>query len=165
MKSSPYLRPAHRLADVVAAIQVMGTYPWASRKVEDWPKSLGEPMGNDGWAVIFKNHPEIFRFTDKGWVSLRWRHGYLKTFDTRRGREISEVERDSLTAAEVDALTHKPLTSDQIEALIRIALDFHVRAIAYEQERRWPAPLICGLISAVLSLVGVILGAYITSRC
>jgi|ERR1035441_7667477 hypothetical protein len=160
---SPYLENDSRLAEIIGAIQVMSIYKWASRKSEVWQKSLGEPLGANDWPTVFKEHPEFFRFTKDGWVSLRWRHGYLKTFDPTQGRELSETQVAELTPEQRDALTHKPLTTDQTEALIKTALDFHARAIAHEQERRWRIPFLFGVLTAVLAFAGAILGAYIKS--
>ena len=159
---SPYLKD-YRLADIVGAIQVMGIYPWASRKAEDWHKSLGEPLSSDTWPVIFREHPEFFRLTSKDWASLRWRHSYFQTFDPKQGCELTESQRAALASAERGALTHKPLTPDQTEALMKTAVEFHTHAIAHEQERRWLSPLLFALLGAVLAFAGAILGAYIKS--
>src|SRR5262249_11324812 len=146
---------------VIGAIQVMGMYPWASRKADDWVKSLGEPLSATEWPTIFREHPEIFRFTKQGWASLRWRHGYFRTFDARRGCDLSEADRAALTSEQQEDLTHRPLTVKQIEALIKTAMELHTRAIAHANERRWSIPLLLGLISAVLAFFGAILGAWI----
>jgi hypothetical protein len=159
---SPYLQDS-RLADIVGTVQVMGLYPWASRKAEDWGKSLGEPSCASDWPTIFKEHPEIFRLTKSGWASLRWRHGYIRTFDPKRGCELTQDQQADLTPAQRDELTYKPLTTDQTEALIKTALDFHARAIAHEQERRWLSPLLFALLGSVLAFAGAILGAHIKS--
>ena len=135
---SPYLQDS-RLADIVAAIQVMGIYPWASRKPEDWLKTIGEPLSAADWGAIFKAHPEIFRLTQGGWASLRWRHGYRRTFDPIVARSFTDSERGVLTALQRDDLTHKPLTPDQTQALMTTALNLHERAVAHAQERRWLA--------------------------
>jgi hypothetical protein len=160
---SPYLNNDSRLAEIIGAVQVMSIYPWASRKAEDWQKSLGEPLSANDWPTVFKEHPEFFRFTKVGWVSLRWRHGYLRTFDPKLGHELSETQQAVLTPEQKDDLTHKPLTTDQTEALMKTALDFHARAIAHEQERRWWVPFLFGFLTAVLAFAGVILGACIKS--
>jgi hypothetical protein len=159
---SPYLQDS-RLADIVGAVQVMGLYPWASRKAEDWLKSLGEPLSASDWPTVFKEHPEIFRLTNSGWASLRWRHGYFRTFDPKQGCELTESQRAVLIPEQQKELTYKPLTADQTEALMKTALDFHTRAIAHEQERRWLTPFLFALLGAVLAFAGAILGAYIKS--
>ena len=159
---SPFLKDS-RLSDIVGAIQVMGVYPWASRKAEDWHKSLGESLSAPDWPTIFREHPELFRFTATGWASLRWRHGYFRTFDAKRGRELSDDERDALPREHQEELTHRPLAADQIEALIKTALEFHARAIAHEQERRWLTPFLFALLGAVLAFAGAVLGALLKS--
>jgi len=161
MKStaSPYLKN-YRLADVVGAIQVMGVYPWSSRKVEAWTLKLGDPLSADNWDIVFREHPEFFRLTSEEWVSLRWRHGYDRVFDSSQGKELSEAERAKLSKEEQDKLlTRRPLAADQIETLLTTAMEFHSRAIAHQQARRWLIPLLFGLITALLSFLGAVLGA------
>jgi hypothetical protein len=161
MKStaSPYLRDC-RLADVVGAIQVMGVYPWSSRKVEDWTRKLGDPLSADNWGIVFREHPEFFRLTREEWASLRWRHGYDRVFDTSQGKELSAAECAKLSEEEQDKLlTRRPLAADQIETLLTTAVEFHSRAIAHQQERRWLIPLLFGLGTALLSFLGAFLGA------
>lgn len=166
---SPYLKNDSRLADIIGAVQVMGIYPWASRKAEDWLKSLGEPLSANDWPTIFKEHPEFFRFTKGGWVSLRWRHGYFRTFDPKLGHELSESQRSVLTPAQQEELTHKPLTADQTEALMKTALDFHARAIAHDKDNeryvRWQdyrIGLFSFAINLFLSFAVAALGFYLT---
>jgi hypothetical protein len=148
---SPYLSNGHRLADVLAAIQVMGAYTWASRKVSDWSEKLGVPISAKSWEMIFKEHPEFFRVKDE-WISLRWRHGYDRNYSVQLARDLSNVEIAGLSEQEKDDLTRKPLTADQIEALMKTAIELHTRAIAQMQEIRWFIPLL-------FALLGIILGA------
>lgn len=137
---SPYLQD-HRLADVVGAVQAMSNYPWASRKADEWIKVLGQPMSAEGWNMVFKEHPELFRLTDQGWATLRWRHIYLRTYDPKQQVELNEAQRQALSPDQEEDLTYKPLAADQTETLIKSAIEFHARAVAHEQERRWLSPL------------------------
>ncbi len=159
---SPYLRD-HRLADLVGAVQAMSNYPWASRKADDWSKVLGQPLSDKDWNALFKAHPELFRLTGKGWATLRWRHIYLRTYDPKQQVELNEAQLKSLSPAQQDDLTYKPLSADQTEVLIKSAIEFHARAVAHEQERRWLSPLLFSLLGAVLAFAGAIIGAYIKS--
>lgn len=152
---SPYLSNSRRLADVLAAIQVMGAYAWASRKVTAWAEKLGKPLSAESWEKIFEEHPEFFRVNGE-WISLRWRHGYDRNYSAQLARELSIVEIDALTKEGKDELTRKPLSSDQIEALMKTAIELHSRAIAHAQERRWLTPLLFVLLGTI---VGVVLQA------
>jgi len=62
---SPYLSNSRRLADVLAAIQVMGAYTFSSRKYESWVEKLGEPLSAKEWSAIFSEHPEFFRVSNE----------------------------------------------------------------------------------------------------
>jgi len=160
---SPYLESQWRLADIVAAIQAMGAYPWAQRKVEGWVCSLGDPLSAKNWLEIFEQHPEFFK-SDGEWVSLRWRRAYDSSYDAKANRELNAEEIEKLTPEERRQLTRKPLTSDQIEVLLKTAIEMHSRAIAQQQEGRWWVPVwlpaLSGLIGAILGALATFAGAY-----
>lgn len=67
MKNNPYLKD-YRLADVIAELQIMGTYPWAKRKVVSWTKKLGKHKSGENWKDVFEDHPEFFSL-DGEWAS------------------------------------------------------------------------------------------------
>jgi hypothetical protein len=149
MNNSPYLSNSRRLADILAAIQVMGAYTFASRKYDAWVEKLGEPLSAKEWSIIFSEHPEFFRVSDE-WVSLRWRHGYDRTYSHEHSRDLTHDEIANLTEEQRSKLTRKPLASDQIEALMKTAIELHSREVAHQQERRWLSPLLFGLLGIVL---------------
>jgi hypothetical protein len=61
---SPYLID-QRLADVLAAIQVMGSTTWDSRPMKDWQLYLHQrPVSAESWEKIFEEHPEFFGARD-----------------------------------------------------------------------------------------------------
>lgn len=152
-KNSPYLTNEWRLANVVAALQIMGNSPWESRTVIKWEEKLGEPSKDDGWERIFKEHPEFFRLNDQGYASLRWRHGFDRIYDPSQRKELNEQELSSLSDDNKKGLSRKPLSSDQIEALMKTAVEFHSRAIAHAQEKRWIYPLLFGLLGVIIGVV------------
>lgn len=137
--ASPYLSNSRRLADILAALQVMGAYTFSSRKYDSWVEKLGEPLSAASWDLIFAEHPEFFRVSGE-WVSLRWRHGYDRTYSHEQARDLAHDEIAGLTDDQRGKLTRKPLTSDQIEALMKTAIELHSRAVAHQQERRWLTP-------------------------
>jgi hypothetical protein len=155
LSESPYLKN-RRLEDIIAAIQAMGVNPWAGSK--DWGKKLGDPLSADTWDAIFSQHPEFFRRSE-GWATLRWRYTYDKTYNAPKHRDLSAEEINQLTPDEKENLTHKPLTADQIETLIKTAIELHSRAIAYQEEMRWWKPV---WISGLLAVLGALIGALAT---
>jgi len=154
-KKSPYLED-RRLEDLIAAIQVMGVNPWGGSK--DWSTKLDKPLSGNNWNDIFLQHPEFFRISG-GWISLRWRYTYDKTYDVKKHRELTDAELAELTPTDRDNLTHKPLEASQIETLINTAIELHTHAIAQQEEMRWWKPI---LIPSGLALLGAILGALAT---
>ncbi len=156
---SPYVEQPNRLADVIAAIQVMGTYKYYKLDVAKWGKRIRD-VGESGdeagsvnqdesaskqvqineskWTVVFDEHPEFFRLGNrKNKASLVWRRSYPKLFDTKKLEEITPAKYKGLTAGQKGKVSRKPLTTEQIDLLIRTAIDLHARAIAHRQERRW----------------------------
>lgn len=162
---SPYLEYKLRLADIIAALQAMGAYPYASRKFKQWEKKLGKPLSVDDheWSTLFEKHPEFFKISEDGvWATLRWRHAYDRIYDTQEKRELDADEVKSLTKEDKDNLTRKTLTSDQIETLIKAAIELHSRAIALQQEARWWVPIVASLGGVIIGVIGVVLGAILT---
>ena len=156
--TSPYLNNQWRLSDVIAAIQALGSYPWASRKVDKWTKKLGDTRSAGCWDQIFEEHPEFFRLNED-WGSLRWRHAYDRTYDAELGRELRAEEIERMSDEEKRNLTRKPLEAGQIEALMKTAVELHSRAIAQRQENRWWLPIITALAAAIFGFLGAIVGA------
>jgi len=152
---SPYLKDSRRLAEVLAAIQILGAYSFASLKAPVWAEKLGTPVSGDDWMSIFNEHPEFFRINGD-WVSLRMRHGFDRIFSHELGRDLTKEEVKSRTEDERENLTRRPLESDQIELLMKTAIELHARGVAHSQESRWMTPLLFALLGVV---VGAILQA------
>ena len=147
---SPYLESG-RLEKVLAAIQILGSYDWASREASSWAEKLETLQDSDDWSNLFKDHPEFFRVGKDGWVSLRWRHGYDRIYSVAAHKELTSEEIAALTAKlNVEKLTRKPLTPEQIAGLMKTAIELHGRAIAHEQERRWLTPFLFPILGAML---------------
>ena len=154
LAKSPYLENDRRLGDVIAAIQLLGTYQWANRDVGSWAKQLDTPdtSGEAAWTAVFREHPEFFRINDLNKASLRWRHAYDRTYNTKTRQKITIEEFEQLNENEQEIYSRHPLTAEQIQSLMATAVELHGRAIAHSQERRW-------LTLALFTLLGVVLGA------
>ena len=64
MSKSPYLKD-QRLADVIAAIQAMGTYKYYKLPFAGWSKRITGSEGKaEEWKAIFIEHPEFFRLNN-----------------------------------------------------------------------------------------------------
>jgi len=155
VSSAPYLSHGRRLADVLAALQVLGSYTFSSCKQSTWAEKLGMPLSAEAWAVVFEEHPEFFRVNGE-WVTLRWRHGYDRIFAHEHRRELSSDEISVLTEEQRANLTRRSLTSEEIGVLMKTAIELHTREIAHSQERRWLTPLLFALLGTI---VGVVLQA------
>ena len=80
---SPYLKDG-RHADVIAGLQVLGCYQWATREVSSWASKLDDDTKTEKWREIFTEHPEFFRINGE-WACLRWRHALDKDYDPAFG--------------------------------------------------------------------------------
>ena len=172
---SPYVEQPSRLADIIAAIQVMGTYKYYKLDIGKWGKRIRDIGESDGeaessnqdeagsrqaqinenkWIAVFDEHPEFFRLGDKkNKASLVWRRSYPKLFDTDDLKEIEPAKYKGLTKEQKKKISRKPLTIEQIDLLIRTAIDLHARAIAHRQERRWWITALVGG-GAIAALLG-----------
>ena len=161
---SPYLASEGRLADIIAAIQVMGAHPkYANLVVSEWDKKLDKPTSTSSWAELCNEHPEFFRVKetnggDKKWVSLRWRWALDQNYDPNEKRSLSQDEINRLSPQEKSELTRAPLETSQIETLIDAAISLHTRAIEHERQKQWWVPVV---IPALTALIGTGVGAWI----
>lgn len=158
-KQSPYLANADRLADVIAAIQVMGTYKFYKLDFKKWADRISADETKSAyWQKVFTEHPEFFRLdTKREKASLVWRRQYPKRFNTDTAKEITKEEFDALNNDGKLKISRIPLESDTIESLIKTAVDMHSRALQHQQDKRWWIPL---TVSFVGGLIGAIIGAY-----
>ena len=159
MKSGklPYLKP-RRLEDIIQAVQAMGVHPRASRK--DWESKLGKPLSAKTWLDVFSEHPEFFRVRG-GLKTLGLRHTYAKTYDPQLHRDLSPEEVSRMTEDQKrKRLTPRPLKTDQIELLMRTAIQLHSRTIAQQKEKRWWAAI---LLTAIVAAISAAIGAAVQS--
>ena len=164
----PYLLHSARLGDVIGAIQVLGSTPWHAIKKEHWDQYFGSAHStlDGGWGSVFHQHPEFFRVEKNEDVALRWRFAYERTYDPRKGFDYTPEQRDTQLTEEQKAKLHrKPLSAEQVGALMNIAIELHARALAQEQESRWWVPIVLSfsgaLLGAILGFLGAILAAHI----
>ncbi len=159
---SPYLTHDQRLADILAAIQVMGSHLWDSRPIEHWKQNLGPmPQSAASWEELFSQHPEFFGTSEFEGVtshSLRLRRAYERTIDVSSLRELSDTELKELRESDryfKTKIARRALLPSQIEALMKTAIELQVRAGAMDDRRKWWLPL----AAAVLSFVGALIGS------
>ena len=161
---SPYLAHDHRLADILAAIQVMGSHLWDTRQLDHWKSILGQrPQSAETWNELFAQHPEFFgevEYEGKNSNFLRLRRAYERTIDPISLRELSDLEIQEMkekNAYNSAKLARRVLTPQQIEALMKVAIELQVRAGALNDRRRWWLPL----MTAGLGFVGALAGSLV----
>lgn len=154
---SPYLSEANRLADVIAAIQAMGTYKFYKLDFAGWSKRIsGTSSNSEYWKKIIEEHPEFFRLDNKGKrASLVWRRNYQRTYHVDKNEILSREQCEILSEEERSSrISRVPLSNDDISVLINTAINLHNRALEKEKASRW-------WFTPIVGLLGVILGAAI----
>ena len=160
-KEGPYLKAPGRLADLLAAIQVLGTFEFAAREIDKWEKRLGrQPKSANAWRDVFLEHPEFFTYDDDKKYSLVWRRSFTRDYDTVNkcilaGPELLELKQTEKEPGAVGRVSRKPLEREQIELLCHLAIDLHEREIQRNQEKRW---WIAGVIGMTTALIAIVFG-------
>jgi hypothetical protein len=184
MPSSAYLEK-DRLAQVIAAIQIMGTSDWPSGSLNRWvseleggtqltPKQLGLTPIHFGerkkWAAVFEQHPEFFKtYTVAGEqrVALRWRFSQsvnssgnaqgAAAAPAAGGQTDADWTAEDKPADDTSTTSDRhPLTPGQISVLMTTAIELHSRAVAQRNILDHFGP---ALITALGALIGSAIGA------
>ena len=155
---SAYLENDKRLADVIAAIQTLAIYKFYKLDFAGWADRItGDPALAFHWKRVFEQHPEFFRLDSKRErASLVWRRQHQKLFHVDLGKEISRQEYLALSSEEKLRVSRTSLDSTEITALIDTAIKLYGQALESRKDQRW-------LLTALLTLLGVVLGAAITA--
>jgi hypothetical protein len=162
-KVNPYLSSDRRLADVIAAIQAMGTYKFYKLSFQIWGErisGLDDVVTARYWEQVFKEHPEFFRLdNERIKASLVWRRQYPKKYHVDWERKITEQD----VGVAQERLSRNPLSQDDIKALIGIAIDLHAKASEEKRDRRWYIPVIAALLGTIIGASAAIYSASIKS--
>jgi len=155
-KKSPYLTDSSRLADVIAAIQAMGTYKFYKLDFTGWADRISADTNKAAhWQRVFEQHPEFFRLdSGKTKASLVSRRQNQKRYDVDAQDFITKEKFDSLSDERKRRISRGPLKAEEIAVLINAAVELHSRAV--DRER-----LSVTLMPSLMGLLGVILGAAI----
>jgi hypothetical protein len=174
MANNRYLEK-DRLAHVIAAIQVLALSDRATGKLDRWIAELeaSEELTAEQiddlpikyadrkkWAAVFEQHPEFFKsYTLHGEqrVLLRWRYSQALNADATNapGAELATTDtpEHSHIADDDPQIVSEPLTSDQIQVLIDIAIELHAKEAAAAQQPDYVSPMLMAAIGAVAGTV------------
>ena len=162
MNKSPYLNDPHRLADVIAAIQVMARYKFYKLDFRTWADRIeAKPERAKHWRQVIQEHPEFFRTDSKGEkASLVWRRQHQKRFDVDTEQPITREAFLSRTDAQKLRVSRSPLNSEELKTLLVTAIKLHSAAFEQEKHRVWWVTPGASFGGAIL---GVILAAWFGS--
>lgn len=151
-KASPYLATPERLADVIAAIQTLGTYKFYKLDFASWADRIsGDSSQGEYWKDVFEQHPEFFRLdSEREKASLVSRRQHQKRYSVDRLEVISKDEFNSLNEDEKKRISRTPLAPEEIGVLINTAVELHSRALEEKKHSRFLWPSIIGLIGVAL---------------
>lgn len=155
MKTSPYLKYDNRLADVIAAIQVMGVYRFYKLDFAGWADRIsGDRNQADKWEKVIADHPEFFRIDQtKTKASLVWRRNNSKNYDVDTRAEIPKADFLALSAKQKTRISRSPLGNNDISTLINSAINLHSRALQQRQDKRWWFPIAIGIVAGIVSFI------------
>ncbi|KAA2217191.1 N-carbamoyl-L-amino acid amidohydrolase [Maribacter flavus] len=155
MNASPYLKHENRLAEVIAAIQVMGKYRFYKLDFSKWADRIsGDENEAKRWQNVFIEHPEFFRIDQtKKKASLVWRRNLPKDYNVDTRNEITKKDFLALSDDDKARISRRPLSNSDICMLIESAINLHARALQQKQDRRWWIPLTIGLVLGIIPFV------------
>lgn len=151
---SPYLESDSRLADVIAAIQSMGTYKFYKLDFAGWAdRIVGDVDQADYWRTVFEEHPEFFRLDQsREKASLVWRRQHPKQFNVDTTTLITKQDFLALSSEEKERVSRTPLGESEIALLVNTAVELHSRALERKRDRRW-------WTAGAFGIIGVVVGA------
>ncbi|WP_432454827.1 N-carbamoyl-L-amino acid amidohydrolase [Agarivorans sp. QJM3NY_29] len=153
---TPYTENENRLADVIAAIQVMSTYKFYKLDFSGWADRIsGDSSQGAYWQAIFEQHPEFFRLDQgRAKASLVWRRNYQKLYNVDTEEKISREDYSSLSDEKKQRISRNPLSNSDISTLVTTAINLHSGEIDHKRDSRW-------WISGFIGLAGVVVGAVV----
>ena len=157
---NPYLKDG-RLGDVIAAITVLGTYPFYKLTVERWAGRIsGSEKRAEHWRLVFKEHPEFFRPASDGQkFSLVWRRQFRRNY---RVDAVDEEQPDyDIDGTTEDRVSRRPLDPTEVTELVGVAIRLHDRALEQSKAQVWWIPLAVSVVSVVSVVVGALLGHFL----
>jgi hypothetical protein len=162
MANSHYLEK-DRLANVIAAIQIMGVADRPSGTLNRWIAELeaSEELTSQQldqapikfaerkkWQTVFEQHPEFFKtYTLRGdlRVLLRWR--YADTIKNGANGATGGTSDDG------EPRPSKPLSADQIQVIINTAIGLHAKEVEAQRGPDKFPPLLMAIIGAAVGTV------------
>lgn len=133
---SNYLHP-HRLADVLAPIQVLALDPNTHRSEDGLRMELqAGPRSATSWGLVAMQHPEFFRVSPEREysVSLLARHVMQRQPDTKK---------------------HPVLDGSHVDSLLRAAIEMHDRQVRRNDRWTYLVPIWVALITGLFALAVV----------
>jgi hypothetical protein len=172
MAKSHYLEK-DRLANVIAAIQIMGVSDQTTGTLNRWVAELeaSEELTSEQldhapvkyaerkkWATVFEQHPEFFKtYTQHGeqHVLLRWR--YAQSFNANLTKEANAKPEgdtpDSDDADEAKNTAGPPLSAEQVQVLVKIAMELHTKEATADIKPDRLSPIVMVAVGATLGTI------------
>jgi hypothetical protein len=162
---SPYLTP-NRLADLIAAIQVMATYDQYRGSPDDWSYRIsGTKDAGPKWKNVFENHAEFFRKSpDRNQYALAWRRALPSRYDRRVRALVTDEQYYGMSVDDrKEYISRPPLPDAQIKTLIDVATSLHARATEQSRDWRWWVQPLLGFIAAFIGASAAFYAALLRS--
>jgi hypothetical protein len=164
-----------RLANVIAAIQILGVSDRASATLDRWVAELetAEEMNADQlelmsvkfadrkkWSAVFEQHPEFFKsYTLRGEQRVLLRMRYAQSFtpagkkNGTNGANGNGQHAEPRKESNHPPIESVPLTADQIQMLVNTAIELHAKESAAERKPERLSPFVMAAAGAALGTV------------
>jgi hypothetical protein len=172
MAKSHYLEK-DRLANVIAAIQILSASDQATASLDRWVAELEsmEELSPElldlarvkfaerkKWATVFEQHPEFFKtYTVRGEqrVLLRWRYSQSFLPQSKNGANGGSpaAGKEAKEGDNRAPLQASPLSPDQIQVLINTAIALHAKELQAERKPERLSPFMIAAAGAALGTV------------
>lgn len=134
LEKGPYVNE-HRLADVMALLQVLALQEHVERSESGISGKLGKPKSSESWLSVASEHPEFFRANQdtKFSMSLVFREVQPPKNGVRR------------------------VEPEQVGMLLNSAIELHDRQMNRYDRWTYLVPIWVALIAGLSSLIGILL--------
>ncbi|MEM7082612.1 MAG: hypothetical protein AAF465_07745 [Pseudomonadota bacterium] len=166
---NPYLEGDDRLSDVLAGIQMLSTYRYYKVSFGYFQDRLKvKPRTADSWKALFHEHPEFFRVNDeddddeeKQNVCMLMRRAKPKRYNVDDGQLLTRAQVKALSGRDRDCISRAPLSSDEKQWMMKMAIDLHAQALARKESRQRFYAIVASIVVAVIGAAAVIAAAFV----
>ncbi|EAQ12986.1 hypothetical protein RB2654_10828 [Rhodobacterales bacterium HTCC2654] len=141
----------------------MGSYKFYKLDFDGWANRIGGPnKPGSHWEVVLSEHPEFFRFNqERTKASLVWRRTFPRNYNV--DDEPERLPDHQISGRPYDRISRRPLSTDEVQALISVAIELHERALEQKKASFINSPFVTALVASLSAGIGAAVGAILGS--